>query len=104
MCIAYRCGLVGSRLYKLHRMLAASDGRDDFFLKLKEVGTKLYLSRHCPCIQSEGLRKTTDTIGVVCVPVENRIRQILSYNGIITAVTNLICIWLIITIVLFSTH
>ena len=73
--------------------------RDDFFLKLKGVGTKLYLSRHCPCIRSEGLRETTDTLGVVWVPVENRIRQILSYIGIITAVTNLICIWSVIKII-----
>ena len=62
---------------------------------------KLYrpLSRHCPCIKSEGLRRTTDTLGVVCVQVENRIRKILSHIGIITAVTNLIYIWLIVKII-----
>jgi len=76
-------------------------GRDDeFFLIMKGVGMKLYrpLSRHCPCIKSERLRKATDTLGVVCVPIENCIRKILSYIGIIAAVTNLIYIWLIVKI------
>jgi len=79
--------------------------RDDEFFEIERSGDGVVSFKTLPLYSIRGLRKTTGTLGVVCVPVENRIRKILSYIGIITVVTNLICTWLIIKInVLFSTH